>query len=62
VQKRVGVHGVVARAEVVGAVVVDGIDVLGRDEVVDVDQARLRAGRGGQLVVGQLDPLAALDL
>jgi hypothetical protein len=62
VQQGIGVLALVAGAEVVGALVEVGIDLAEGDEVVDLDAARLRAGRRRDLLVGQLDPLAPAHL
>ena len=54
-QQPVRVLAVVARAEVVGLVVEGRVDLLAGDEVLDVDQLRVLARGGRDLVLGQLD-------
>jgi len=61
-QQRVRGLALVAGAEVVGALVEVGVDLLVGHEVVDVQPACLRARGRGDLVVGQLDPPALADL
>src|SRR4051812_43492400 len=62
VQQPVGILAVVLGAEVVDLVVHDGVDVRGADELLDLDQARLLARGGVELLLLEHDELALRDL
>ena len=61
-QQPVRVLAVVARAEVVRLVVEGRVDLLAGDEVLDVDQLRVLARGGRDLLLGQLDEAAVGEL